>query len=302
MVRHAWENMLRDEGLQYNFLSYVDVVQHGVPDQYRLLILPACLCLSDSEARAIRAFCERGGTVIADYLPGLWDQHGHGRAEGGVLDGMFGVKHDPAMHSADVFGGKLWVEVDQDANYSWKTYEDFLTNRNTCVKDASGFNKAVRAMAVDHVQTVGRGRAVLMNLSPQWYNAYRVAGFDAAKKRAVFLRHVAEAGVTPWVRIADAGDREHGYEITYWNLPPSTAGKPGRVLVFVCLNPETRGTATGGGNSVGLKTAAVPIKLHFAQEIRNARDEHSGAALGNGREFAVSWKQNEAVVVSMEGK
>ena len=40
-VRHAWENMLRDSDLQYNFLSYVDVIQHGVPDEYKVLILPA---------------------------------------------------------------------------------------------------------------------------------------------------------------------------------------------------------------------------------------------------------------------
>jgi hypothetical protein len=66
--------MLRDTGLQYSFLSYADVIQRGVPEEYRVLILPACLCLSDAEARAIRAFCERGGTVIADYLPGLWDR------------------------------------------------------------------------------------------------------------------------------------------------------------------------------------------------------------------------------------
>jgi hypothetical protein len=31
LVRHAWENMLRDEGLQYNFISYADVVQKGIP-------------------------------------------------------------------------------------------------------------------------------------------------------------------------------------------------------------------------------------------------------------------------------
>ena len=89
---------------------------------FRVVILPACLCLSDAEARALRAFCVRGGTVIADYLPGLWDEHGRGRAAGGALDDLFGVQHDPAMRAADVFGGKLWVEVDQDANYDAKTY------------------------------------------------------------------------------------------------------------------------------------------------------------------------------------
>ena len=141
-----------------------------------MLILPACLCLSDAEARRIKDFCRAGGTVIADYMPGLWDQHGKGRPDGGVLDDLFGVKHDPNMRPADVFGGKLWCEVDQDANFSWKTYEEFLTNGNTCIKDASGFNKAVRKMDDGEVNRFGKGTAVLMNLSPQWYNAYRVAG------------------------------------------------------------------------------------------------------------------------------
>ena len=295
-ARRAWENMLRDSGLQYTFVSYADVIQRGVPEEYRVLILPACLALSDAEARAIRAFCERGGTVIADYLPGLWDQHGKGRAGGGMLDEMFEVKHDPAMRASDVFGEKLWVEVDQDANYSWKTYEEFLTNKNTCLEEASGFHKAVRAMPTDHVATVGRGKAVLMNLSPQWYNAYRVAGADAAKKRETFMRHITNAGITPWVRIADAGEREHGYEITCWSLPS------GRLLTFLCLNPEIRGTSLGGGNSVGLKTATVPIKLRFTREIRNARDERTGRALRNGAEFAFDWKQNEAVVLSFDSR
>ena len=293
-VRRAWENMLRDSGLQYSFVSYADVIQQGVPEEYRVLILPACLCLSDAEARAIRAFCERGGTVIADYLPGLWDQHGKGRVNGGALDEMFGVKHDSAMRAADIFAEKLWVEADQDANYSWKTYEEFLTNKNTCIKDTSGFHKAVRAMLTDHVATVGRGKAVLMNLSPQWYNAYRVAGTDAAKQREVFMRRVADAGIVPWVRIADAGEREHGCEITYWTLPS------GRTLLFVCLNPEIRGTSLGGGNSVGLKSDTMPIKLRFTREVRKARDERTGRALGNGAEFSFEWKQNEAVVVSFD--
>ena len=298
-VRRAWENMLRDSGLQYSFLSYVDVIQRGVPPEYRVLILPACLCLSDAEARAIRAFCERGGTVIADYLPGVWDQHGKGRAGGGVLDEMFGVKHDPTMRAPDVFGEKLWVEVDQDANYSWKTYEDFLTNKNTCIKDASGFHKAVRAMPAQHVAAFGRGKAVLMNLSPQWYHAYRAAGAEAAARREVFMRHVTAAGVVPWVRIAGAGEPEHGYEITYWNQPP-TANRSARTILFVCLNPEIRGTALGGGNSVSLKTATVRIKLRFTREVRNARDERTDRDLGNGTEFALEWKQNEAIVLSID--
>ena len=292
-VRRAWENMLRDEGLQYSFVSYVDVIQHGVPQDYRVLILPACLCLSDVEAQRIRDFVARGGTVIADYLPGLWDQHGKGRASGGILDDLFGVQHDVTMMAGDIFGERLWVEVDQDVNYSWNNYEHFLTNQNSCLKDSSGFHKAVRDMAVKQTQRHGTGRAVLMNLSPQWYNAYRVAGFEAAKQRSVFMQPVRDAGVAPRVRIVDAEETHHGYEITYWQQADD------RTLLFVCLNPEIRGTSLGGGNSVGLKKETRRITLRFADDVRNVRDERSGRSLGDGREFTIEWKQNEAVVISI---
>jgi hypothetical protein len=298
-VRHAWENMLRDSGVQYSYVSYVDVIQQGVPSEYKVLILPATLCLSDAEARQIQAFCRRGGTVIADYLPGLWDQHGKGRAAGGVLDEMFGVKHDPELRAGDVFGEKLWVEVDQDANYSWKTYDEFLTNQNTALLDESGFHKAVRELPVNTSQAFGSGRAVLMNLSPQWYNAYRTAGAEKAQKRAVFMQHLDNAGVRPWVRIKDAGERDHGYEITYWSQQ-NTSGGAVRTILFVSLNPEISGTDLGGGNAIGLKSATIPVTLQFTRELKNVRDERAEKDLGSGREFAFQWKQNEAVVLSFE--
>jgi hypothetical protein len=298
-VRQAWENMLRDSGLQYNYLSYTDVIQRGIAPGYKVLILPACLCLSDAEARQIRDFCQRGGTVIADYLPGLWDQHGKGRASGGILDDLFGVSHDPGLKAGDVFGTRLWVEVDQDANYAWKTREEFLSNQNTALKDASGFHRAVRALPVNTSNRHGRGTAVLMNLSPQYYNAHRTAGAGPAGQREVFMSHVRTAGITPWVRLKNTGDREHGYEITYWTQP-GAPGQPSRILLFVGLNPEISGTDLGGGNSIGLKTATIPVTLQFAAEVKGLRDERTGKVHDTGREFSFGWKQNEAIVVSLE--
>jgi hypothetical protein len=295
MVRHAWENMLRDSGLQYNFLSYADVIQRGVPDEYKVLILPACLCLSDVEARRIEEFCRRGGTVIADYMPGLWDQHGKGRPAGGVLDEIFGARHDPTLRSTDVFGGnQLWCEVDQDANFGWKTYREFLTNQNHCLRDASGFNKAVRKLRVATVNHVGKGTAVLMNLSPQWYNAYRDAGYKESLRRETFMRYVFESAGRPWVRLKDAGDREHGYEITYWK-------KDNRTIVCLSFNPEIIATQTGGGNAARLKTDVVPLTLSFSDDVHGVRDERAGRELGNGRQFQLNWPMNEAVIVSFAG-
>ena len=292
-VRQAWGNMLLDAGLQYNFLSYADMIQNDIPADVKVLVLPACLCLSDVEAQIIEAFCRRGGTLIADYLPGVWDQHGKGRANGGALDMLFGVRHDAAMTAKDVFnGGKLWCEVDQDANFSWKTYKEFLTNDNTCLKDASGFNKAVRNMKTETVNLVGKGIAVLMNLSPQWYNAYRVEGQEAAKKRETFMKHVHGGGVTRWVEIENAGEAEFGYEITYFRKPD------GKTVLFLCSNPETVGTELGGGNAVGLKTEIRNITLKFNKPVRSVRDERRGMELGNGERFPLTWAQNEAVVLS----
>jgi hypothetical protein len=290
-VRHAWVNMLRDSGLQFSFINYVDVIQKGVPAEFKVLILPACLALSDAEAGKIRDFCKAGGTVIADYMPGLWDQHGKGRAKGGVLDDMFGVKHDPAMKAADVFGGQLWCEVNQDNNFGWKTYESFLTNGNTCIKDATGFNKVVREMPVVKVNKFGSGTAVLMNLSPQWYNAYRIQGIEPAQKRDVFIKHVTAGGPKRWVAIKDADAKTFGYEITYWQ-------KDGRTILFVVTNPEISVSSEGGGNAVGMKTATVPITLEFAAAVKGAKDERTGKDLGDGKEFKFDWTVNQAVVMS----
>ena len=43
-----------------------------------------------------------GGTVIADFACGLFDQHGKGRRRG-VLDDLFGVAHDGSLRQRDSF-------------------------------------------------------------------------------------------------------------------------------------------------------------------------------------------------------
>jgi hypothetical protein len=40
-VRRAWEYLLTDSAIQYNFLAYDEVIRNGVPSEYQVLILPA---------------------------------------------------------------------------------------------------------------------------------------------------------------------------------------------------------------------------------------------------------------------
>ncbi|NJN14201.1 MAG: hypothetical protein HC813_00610 [Planctomycetes bacterium] len=124
-VRRAWEFLLNDAGLQYDFLAYDRVGREGVPASIRFLILPATFALSEVEAERIREFAARGGVVIADFMCGLFDQHGRGRTKG-ALDDLFGVEHGGDLRAKDFFGERLWVESDQEAGYEAKSYARLL--------------------------------------------------------------------------------------------------------------------------------------------------------------------------------
>lgn len=297
MVMRAWRKMLQDEGLQFTVINYVDVIRNGVPDRFKVLILPAVYCLSDAEAKQIKKFCENGGTVIGDFLTGVFDQHGKGRKDGGALDDMFGVKQDMNITHKDVFTTNLWVEVNQDITWSQAgKYKEFMTKANKSVMDPCGFNKAVSKAKTKINNKVGKGQAWFMNLSPQWYNAYRQSGgFEESKKRAVFMDPVKSAGVKRWVEIKDAGEAEFGYEVAYWD-------KDGRTILFLVMNPDSRKTALGGGNSVGLKIKKLDVTLSFAKALKDVKNERTGKSLGDGKEFKVTWQQQEAVVLSFAGK
>ena len=76
------------------------------------------------------------------------------------------------------------------------------------MREAIGFDKAVR----EHGRNLpsadcGKGRAVLMNLSPQWYLAYRAAGAPPPRRSARSSCGPAERESQPWVHLVESGDR-----------------------------------------------------------------------------------------------
>ena len=75
-LRESYCKLIEDEGLQYKFVSY-DQVENGglIAGGYKVLILPRSSALSEREAENIRDFVARGGTVIADGQPGVFDEH-----------------------------------------------------------------------------------------------------------------------------------------------------------------------------------------------------------------------------------
>ncbi|HPP53065.1 MAG TPA: hypothetical protein PK777_08955, partial [Thermoguttaceae bacterium] len=141
-------------------------------------------------------------------------------------------------------------------------------------------------------RTVGRGRAVYLNLSPQRYLQYREEGTAAEEHRRVFIEPILQAGVRPWVEvIGPDGRRPTNCEVTYWS-------KDDRVYLFVIQSAPVTGEPTGNTRAEGLQTKTIPIELRFAKEAADLVDERSGQRLGNQQSAKFSWNTAEAVLVS----
>lgn len=287
LVRKAWEEMLTDAGLQYDFLAYDEVVVRGVPPEYRVLILPACYALSDVEARRIAEFAEKGGTVIADFACGLFNPHGRGRTRG-ALDSLFGVAHDGSETRADFFGGRLWVETDQDAGFGYRRFRDLFATVRPKLQE--GFAVAERKLPVRTERKAGRGRAVYLNLSPQRYLMLRQEGTATAESRRPFVEPL---GVSPWITAKPAG-RDLPLEVTYLS-------KGTRTLVFVLQNVPISGGATGGGGAEGLVEAKVPVEVRLSSPVSDVRDERTGQKLPDGDRFTFELDTAEALFWSFAG-
>jgi hypothetical protein len=76
----GYAQALEHVGFHPRFVSS-DLVERGAlqGDRYRVLILPHAIALSSREVAEIRAFAQKGGVVVADENPGVFDEHGKKR-------------------------------------------------------------------------------------------------------------------------------------------------------------------------------------------------------------------------------
>lgn len=275
LVRKAWEFLLQDAGLQYDFLAYDVLAREGVPAAYRVLILPACYALSEAEARRVREFVGRGGVAVADFACGLFDPHGRGRTAG-VLDDLFGVVHDGTETRKDLFGGELWVETHQDRGYQARNWAEFFGTIPCRLRQ--GYAVAERRLPEGSARSAGRGRAVYLNLSPQRYLQYRAEGSAEAGTRAPFL--------DPLGALPEVTTDGRNLEITRWR-----AGD--RILLFVVQNPPLRPDGTRALSGVRRR-----IELRFAHPVRDLVDERAFQSLGDGDRFLFDFPPAEALFLS----
>ena len=193
--RQTWVKVIERLGYQYHFISYEQLERGELSaDEYRVLILPQSTALSEREIAALRSFVEKGGTVVADGLPGVFDGHCRGR-ETSPLANLFGVAtgKEPGEAAKEiVLKDGLGAE-----RLPLSPLDPALRSGGATALGASG------EVPVLLEKAAGTGRAVCLNYAPN-------AGVESLR----VLDHLFQrAGVVRRADLTDAnGERRLGAE------------------------------------------------------------------------------------------
>lgn len=297
LTRLGWCKALEDVGIQARFY-HVDHLLSGQlqKDGMKVLILNRSICLSDAEANAIKKFHADGGTVIADHLCGIMDEHGKARSKGALAD-LFGVKHDLTKGILD---GKHTTEVNCERGYrglsdkNWigglppsKLHKDVAVFELGLIEDGG---KAAEKAGGTPVM-VKKGRAIYMNLSTIGYYKKRPSG--AAKAFPALLRDMLkDAGVTADVSFSENGKPAMLTESIMWK-------KGEKMVLCVFKNINVGANVNAAAATKGdLGSGQVKLGLTFARPVKDLKNERTGKALGNGKTFEDTFTTYEANVYS----
>ena len=158
----SWKYLLDDLGLGFHFVSYEQLAKDGLdPAKIKVFILPLTISISKSETVNLKKYVEAGGTLLADYAPGIYDEHGK-RAEQAELLALFGVKREKS--EIRILECKLKVKANPDEKLvereSVMRYGEEGLVLTTGKAYADTGKASVPAVVINRV---GKGKAVLLN-------------------------------------------------------------------------------------------------------------------------------------------
>ena len=124
-LRESYCRLIEDLGRQYKFVDS-EQIERGelLRGGYRVLILPRSTALSEAEAAAMREFVGKGGVLIADGRPGLYDRHARHLSKAHLSDLFAGPLTAPITARASGQGKAIYVNLDL-VNY----YQDRLLGK-----------------------------------------------------------------------------------------------------------------------------------------------------------------------------
>jgi hypothetical protein len=303
VLRNVWCKVLEDLGLQYDFISYLDVEEEAVKlnKEFKVIILPKTVCLSDKEARALKEFVDEGGILIADYLCGIMDQHGKGRMKG-ILDDLFGIVRD---ETAGYMNGVGLTEIDGEKYQKpfldrFSNYEGAYRYKGIVVferstKHRSGCKAVEIRKFLGHVQQSsvlvgnqsGKGRTYYLNLSPleYWAPDKRFSKYGSNFRKIVSdIMHTAR--LSPRLRIYEGNHPINMIEPLYWR-------NGNKNYIGLIKNPTEQKELPQLGNLLkiqGIKGKEVQIRLEFKDAVRGLINLRTEKKFGPGRIFLDQFK------------
>jgi len=290
-LRVSWCKILEDLGYQYDFISYLDVIERRIDlsKRFKVIILPQVLCLSEREASALSDFVKSGGKLIADALCGLLTETGRGRASG-ALDALFGIKRDESRGYLD---GRGITEI--DVEYASKPFPERLRaydgafryrsmvvfERGTQAASGSAGGASETAEVLIRKET-GSGQSLYLNLTPLAYEyfPYRSGEIGRAWRELIRQAH-NEVGLRPRVEILGENGNEPWMEALLWRN-----GNRYCLAVLKNVSPSGDGPALLGDQ----KRLTVRIDL----PVRSLRNRRTGKVFGDVTSFTDEFNAWEA--------
>ena len=174
-----WYESIHDAGMQFNYVTD-RMLRLGEFDasRYKVLILPLSFAIGDKEAEVIRDFVNKGGTVIADVRPGIYDGHCKPLKKGS-LDEMFGIRRDARQDATGVdrleIKGQLAgekISLKWGNWYGEDIYPKMVVDQSVQLTTGHEMGKAFPVHYSGGLNTplcivnqYGKGKAILLNFS-----------------------------------------------------------------------------------------------------------------------------------------
>jgi len=322
--RTAWMKILEDCGYQYNVVTPEEVVGGALQREgYKVLILGRTICLSDAEAAAIRKFAEGGGTVIADYLTGVLDEHGKGRPEG-ALDGLFGIKRDESKGYLD---GKTIAEINgelyqkpflQRLPYEGALHCEGQTLYETGTKalEERRHLYAGREGHWDICRDIGQGKGRYLNVTPVAYTDLGPrSGHTGSILRCITGSALLGAGLRPRADVVSRDMQVPLAERLLWsrrgaaavpgtNPTPLTEAlfwrKGDTVVLAVIKNPPREAAVDSAGKIEDVFGDPMDVEIKLDRPATAIRNLRTGEKLPDGNTIKAHWKPWEALLFEMK--
>lgn len=158
-------------GIPVRFV-HADFVDSLWEEGLRTLYLPMPLSLSAHEIDALRTFAERGGTIVSEAFPGLYDEGGHLETSALALRTIFGLEHVEVQNNPHD-GAAMLYPLDGTPAFAGRLYRQIvrpLDGTQVLAKYADGLAAATSC-------SLGAGRAIWLGsfISGHYHETYSEA-------------------------------------------------------------------------------------------------------------------------------